>query len=252
MISNLEEYKKVNDIFVNESSIKFMNHGYYPIHKFSEDLKCESKYESSLYFHLLDFYKNKTYSTKLLDIGCGRGGGIYYLNQKYNFLESHGVDICKESIDFCKSTYLDSHIKFSVQDALNLKYEKNYFDIILNVESSHCYKSRMLFFNEAFKILKKDGYFLYTDTIPNRQVADNIFDYLSKKYKNVVVNDITENVCESCYYLKNDLLNNKKINKDAFDYLINIFESKYFLYKNKKSLYFSYICYDKQFDYLYF
>jgi ubiquinone/menaquinone biosynthesis C-methylase UbiE len=248
----IEEYKKVSSIFDDDPSIKFMNHGYYPIHKFSEDLKCESKYESSLYFHLLDFYKNNTYSKKILDIGCGRGGGIYYLNQKYNFLESHAVDICEENIEFCKKIYSNSNIKFLVQDAINLKYQKSYFDIVLNVESSHCYKSRMSFFNESFRILKKDGYFLYTNTIPNKKVAESIFEYLNKKYKNVVVNDITENVCESCYYLKKNLLDNKKMNKDAFDYLINIFESKYLLYKNKKSLYFSYICYDKQFDYSYF
>jgi len=252
MNNNLKEYKKVSDIFGNNDSIKFMNHGYYPIHKFSEDLECESKYESSLYFYLLDFYKNNTNSKKILDIGCGRDGGIYYLNKKYNFLESHAIDICKENIEFCRTIYLNSNIKFLVQDAVNLKYEKNYFDIILNVESSHCYKSRIMFFNESFKILKKDGYFLYTDTVPNQKVADSIFEYLRSKYRNVIVNDITKNVCQSCYNLKNDLLKNKKINDDAFDYLINIFESKYLLYKNKKSLYFSYICHDKQFDYSYF
>lgn len=252
MINHLLEYDNVNYLFENMPEFKFMNHGYHPIHKFTEELNCESKHESSLYFHLLDFYKKDPSKSKILDIGCGRGGGIYYLNEKYNFLDSHAVDFCEKSIQFCKTYYQNSGITFSVQDALNLNYSHNVFDIIINVESSHCYRSRSLFFDQCFKLLKNDGYFLYTDTIPNKIIADKIAEYLNKKYKNVIIEDITENVCQSCLSLKDDLLKNKSLTGEAHNYLLEVLEEKHLLYKNKKTLYYTYICFNKKLDYSYF
>src|SRR5690606_38010974 len=37
------------------------------------------------------------------------------------------------------------------------------FDIIINIESSHCYGDRAAFFKEVARTLKPSGYFLYAD-----------------------------------------------------------------------------------------
>lgn len=244
------EYNKVNDMFVNFKEFKFMNHGYFPIHKFSENSDCKSKYESSLYFYLLDFYEKNTSKIKILDVGCGRGGGIYYLNKQYNFIECYGIDYCQKSIDFCLKEYKNSKINFSCQNALNLNYVDNFFDIVINVESSHCYEDKKLFFDESFRILKNNGYFLYTDIVSNEIIAQKIYEYLNKKYKNVIVKDITDNVCQSCLNLKNTI-QEKNMNTETFNYMKNIFESKYLLYKKREKLYYSYACFDKKINFSY-
>ncbi len=54
-----------------------------------------------------------------------------------------------------------------VGDALNLPFDVSTFDIIINVEASHCYPDQARFFSEVSRILKKDGVFLYADFRPN-------------------------------------------------------------------------------------
>jgi ubiquinone/menaquinone biosynthesis C-methylase UbiE len=37
---------------------------------------------------------------KVLDLACGRGGGLAFLANYFEIGESFGVDICKRQIDF--------------------------------------------------------------------------------------------------------------------------------------------------------
>jgi ubiquinone/menaquinone biosynthesis C-methylase UbiE len=37
---------------------------------------------------------------KVLDLACGRGGGLAFLAKYFEIGESFGVDICKRQIDF--------------------------------------------------------------------------------------------------------------------------------------------------------
>ena len=64
--------------------------------------------------------------SKILDIGCGTGFYTDLFKQLgYN---SVGIDISQTAIEKAKSKYPDSN--FAVADALNLPYDKNYFDVI--------------------------------------------------------------------------------------------------------------------------
>ena len=64
--------------------------------------------------------------SKILDIGCGTGFYTDLFRQLgYN---SVGIDISQTAIAKAKAKYLDSN--FTVEDALNLSYDQNYFDII--------------------------------------------------------------------------------------------------------------------------
>ncbi len=98
---------------------------------------------------------------RLLEVGCGRGGGLSYVHRYLKPAESTGVDLNPDAIAFCSATYPE--IDFRVMDAQHLDFEAESFDAVLNVESSHRYPDFRQFADEAFRVLVPGGHFLYTD-----------------------------------------------------------------------------------------
>lgn len=229
-----KNYDNVNNI-LKSKNIEFLNHGYYPPHPLIEKESVDFKNQHSLYLSLLDNLnvKNKT----ILEIGCGRGGGIKTLNKYFNFKKVDACDINKKNIDFCKID--KTNINFKVSNAEELEYEDNSFDVIINVESSHCYKDPLNFFNEIKRVLKKDGIFIYADvgmTIMCFPIAFNLF-------KNINRTDITDNVRDSC---KDDIINFEKLNieKNEKEWFIDIAKNKYHEYSLSNNQYIKYVCSD--------
>jgi ubiquinone/menaquinone biosynthesis C-methylase UbiE len=221
--------------FFESTNVDFMNHGYYPSHDFIKKEDQDFKNQLSLYFSLFDNLKFK--NKNILEIGCGRGGGIKALNKYFNFKEVHACDLNEKNIEYCK-TNNDTNIKFKVSDAQNLDYPDNYFDIIINVESSYNYENFSLFFNEVKRVLKPDGIFLYTDTGPAIYFFPNFFHL----FKNIIRTDITDNVANAC---KDDIENfkNLKIKEDVKEWLIDLATRKYYEeYSLHKSKYTKYVC----------
>ncbi len=51
----------------------------------------------------------------------------------------------------------------------------NSLDIILNVESSHCYQDQLKVFSENYRVLKPGGYLLWCDLRPTGYRQDLLF-----------------------------------------------------------------------------
>ncbi len=101
----------------------------------------------------------------VLEVGCGRGGGLCYLHRYHSPVASHGVDRCQQVIAFCNSRHYfwPSSLFFRAGDAADIPFDDGMVDVVVNVESSHCYPSRLAFFREAFRVLKSGGKFCYAD-----------------------------------------------------------------------------------------
>jgi SAM-dependent methyltransferase len=101
---------------------------------------------------------------KVLEIGCGRGGGASYL-ARYRQPESVlGIDYSREAAVFCKSRHADvPNLNFQTGDAENLSLPDAAFDAVINVESSHCYGNIEKFFHEVARVLRPGGSFLFAD-----------------------------------------------------------------------------------------
>jgi SAM-dependent methyltransferase len=221
--------------FLESTNVDFMNHGYYPPYSFIKKEDQDFKNQLSLYLSLFDNLKFKNKS--ILEVGCGRGGGIKALSRYFNFSEIYACDLNEKNIEYCK-TNNDTGIEFKVLDAQNLDYPDNYFDIVINVESSHNYQNFPLFFNQVKRVLKPDGIFLYTDVGRTISFFSNFFHL----FKNVIRTDITDNVANSC---KHDIENfkNLKIKQDAKEWLVNLATKKYYEeYSVHKSKYIKYVC----------
>jgi len=103
---------------------------------------------------------------RVLDVGCGRGGTISVLDQFFSPLSLTGVDLSHNAIAYCRRTQQDPRIEFREGDAEALPFADESFDVVTNLESSHCYPTISNFYSEVKRVLLPGGYFLYTDVLP--------------------------------------------------------------------------------------
>ncbi|NOZ45524.1 MAG: class I SAM-dependent methyltransferase [Chlorobi bacterium] len=151
---------------------RFMNYGYeYHESSNSEKIQINSEDENDRYciqlYNLVANVKNLK-GLNVLEVGCGRGGGVYYINKYLNPASIVGVDISKEAIQFCNNNYVLNGLSFIEGDAENLRFSDESFDLILNVESSMHYGSVEKFFMEVKRLLKPGGIFSIADIRPKK------------------------------------------------------------------------------------
>jgi len=147
----------------------FMNYGYKtPLHS-GEALQLFAHDEPDRY--CIQLYDCVTAGAQLkgrslLEIGCGRGGGLSYLHRYRRPRMSRGLDIAPRAVAVCRARHVHPGVGdlwFRVGDALATDYDDGAFDVVVNVESSHCYPSRCDFFLEVRRVLKPGGTFCYAD-----------------------------------------------------------------------------------------
>lgn len=136
---------------------------------------------------------------KLLEVSCGRGGGLNAALAAYpGIFDATGLDVAASAIEFCRKTYGESdHLRFVEGSALELPFPDACFDVLLNVEASNDYPDRDKFFSEVARVLKPDGVFLYTDSFRTRNV-DEVKQALRAAGFEGKFDDITANVAEAC------------------------------------------------------
>lgn len=150
---------------------KFMNLGI--SEKPSIEIKpIDSKdaHHISLYMKLLEMVPNIHENAKkisAIEIGCGRGGGCYVLKNYYSISDITAIDLSSANIRLAKKFVPET--KFIFSDAVEFKTDKK-FDLVLNLESSHRYSSRLLFFKNVASMMKDDACFVFGDMIRKNEL----------------------------------------------------------------------------------
>jgi ubiquinone/menaquinone biosynthesis C-methylase UbiE len=124
--------------------------------------------------------------------GSGRGAGASFLSRNYRPRSYIGVDGSRQYVALCGDIYPD--VKFVHGHAAALPLGDETADLLLNVESSHCYADLNQFFSEVHRVLKKEGTFVLTDILYGKS---HIFRYLNLLDRYFLVTrkaDITKNV----------------------------------------------------------
>jgi fatty-acid O-methyltransferase len=96
----------------------------------------------------------------VIEIVCGRGGGTLYVEWYLQPKTMTGIDICPKSIDFAsrklKPKCTMSNIHFQVGIAMSLfELPSNAYDVVVNVESSHCFPNFCTFMMDSIIYLVK-------------------------------------------------------------------------------------------------
>lgn len=135
---------------------------------------------------------------RVLEVSCGRGGGLNALLSNAPELDATGLDVAESAIAFCRRTYGENdRLRFVPGSALNLPFADASFDVVLNVEASNDYGDRRRFFNEAARVLKPDGVLLFADTVRRGRHDDVAADLAAAGFR-AELQDITANVAEAC------------------------------------------------------
>jgi ubiquinone/menaquinone biosynthesis C-methylase UbiE len=100
---------------------------------------------------------------RVLEVGCGHGGGASYLMRTVQPASYTGLDLNPAGIALCRKKHNLPGLDFVQGDAENLPFPDQSFDVVLNIESSHCYPRFRRFLAEVARVLRPGGHFLYTD-----------------------------------------------------------------------------------------
>jgi len=136
---------------------------------------------------------------KLLEVSCGRGGGLNaILSAAPGVFDATGLDVAVNAIAFCRANYgEDDRRRFVEGSALNLPFPDASFDVVLNVEASNDYGDLPRFFAEVARVLKPDGVFVYTDSFRSTR-AEQMKAELAGAGFAADFTDVTANVAEAC------------------------------------------------------
>lgn len=109
---------------------------------------------------------------RVLEVSCGHGGGASYLMRILQPASYTGLDLNPAGIRFCQKRYKLLGLDFVQGNAEKLPFEDESFDVVLNVEASHCYPHFPRFLAEVVRVLRPGGYFPYADLRPSNEIAE--------------------------------------------------------------------------------
>ena len=110
---------------------------------------------------------------RVLEIGSGRGGGVRYIARYFAPSAVTGLDYSAETVRLARKLNSDTGIlSFEVGDAENLPFADGAFDIVVNIESSHCYGDVPRFAREVGRVLAPGGWFSFADMRGRAMIAE--------------------------------------------------------------------------------
>ncbi len=180
-----------------DQQLLFMNYGYTEQGKLI-DLEGNdevNRYCIQLYHHIAEMVDLK--DKKIVEVGSGRGGGLAYVCRNFHPSSSTGVDIEKSAVAFSNRRFGNERLKYIVGNAAKLPLADGHCDIVMNVESSHRYYSMSSFLREVHRILKPEGYFLFTDFRSHYQWAEVKILLRDARFEVLKESDITDNVIDA-------------------------------------------------------
>ena len=133
----------------------------------------------------------------VLEVGSGRGGGSSYLARYHAPRSVVGADFSRRAVRLSRAFHDVANLSFSWGDAEHLPFTDGSFDAVVNVESSHCYRSMESFLSEVRRVLRPGGFFLFADFRPVAELDALRGQLLAAGFAIVVEKDITSDVLAS-------------------------------------------------------
>lgn len=148
-----------------------------------------------LYAHVLDGVE--VAGADVLEVGSGRGGGASWISRSLGPRSTTGVDLAASAVALSTRERSRDGLRFVRGDALSLPFAADSFDVVVNVESSHCYPSMEAFVAEVHRVLRPGGAFVWADLRDAKAVAATRAQLTSSGLVPVRQDDITTEVLQA-------------------------------------------------------
>ncbi len=179
-----------------DSDFRFMNYGF-DESPLAAPLLKEGDEPNRLFIQLynMNIRDTELQGKSVLEVGSGRGGGASWIAKTMHPETLVAVDYSGKAVRLCSKWYSNQkNLIFQEGNAERLPFESNIFDVVYNVESSHCYANIPAFLSEVHRVLKPEGKFCWTD-LRDRKSMDNLHGQFLEAGFNIDSNsEITENV----------------------------------------------------------
>ena len=143
--------------------LNFMNYGYVDANPPTLEAEDEP-YRLFIQLYHMNIRELDISGKQVLEVGSGRGGGASWIARTYSPELLTAIDYSPEAAKMCASNFSHiSNLEFQEGNSMDMQFEEDHFDIVYNVESSHCYSNMSSFAKEVFRVLKPGGKFAWTD-----------------------------------------------------------------------------------------
>lgn len=138
-------------------------------------------------------------TTRLLEISCGRGGGICHLMKRWDGqVQGVGLDLSAQAVEFCHAQHTETtNAQFVRASAVTLPFRDAAFDIVVNIEAAHAYRDYAGFFREVVRVLRPTGTFMFADYC-RRSKLHRLNRHLVAAGLAGDLVDVTTNVFQAC------------------------------------------------------
>lgn len=140
--------------------------------------------------------------TELLEVGSGRGGGAFALFERgHRYIT--GLDLNPRHVARCQARAArldtDPRPQFVVGTAQSMPFADRAFDVVLNVESSHCYPDFDAFVAECHRVLRPGGCLRWCD-FRTRDECDRLLARFAAdpRWQLVEHEDLTPAILRAC------------------------------------------------------
>ena len=133
----------------------------------------------------------------VLEVGSGRGGGAIYVAKRFSPSRMVALDFSPVATALALHLHAGSGaVEFVQGDAEDLPFQAAIFDVVLNVESAHCYGSLLRFLNNVHRVLRPGGVLAIADFVSRRNGAlERLKATLAQApFQQLEMEDITANV----------------------------------------------------------
>jgi ubiquinone/menaquinone biosynthesis C-methylase UbiE len=175
LLTDVRQYQKIHYALVTRVSageLLLLNNGYEEDPPMALPLSASDEPDR---FGLQLYHRTATQADlrgkRVLEVGCGHGGGASYLVRTLGPASYTGLDVNADGIAFCQKRHNLPGLEFLAGDAENLPFPDQSFDAVINVESSHCYLDFPGFLVEVARVLRPGGHFLYADARHSYEIA---------------------------------------------------------------------------------
>ena len=189
----------------NKKDFRFMNYGYIDSNPPSLE-SFDEPYRIFIQLYEMNIRNVELHDKKVLEVGSGRGGGASWIARSMNPSSLIAVDFSGEAVSLSNKWYnKQENLNFIEGNAEDLPFPDSSFDIVYNVESSHCYGNMSKFIDETFRVLRPGGNFCWTDFRDDKTMKLTNQLFLDSGFKIISKREVTEEVLQAL-----DLINDAK------------------------------------------